>query len=71
MTLPLGVALAKAQIVLLVGSHVADSHRRNGERLRTPFIAIVTGAIAFFWLRPSDIRPLLPLTIPLVIVISS
>lgn len=69
MTVPLGLAIAKARskfwwaptVMILIGVLVSAS--------RTPFIAIVTGAVAFYLLRPSDIRPLLPLTIPLVIVI--
>ena len=36
---------------------------------RTPILAIVAAAVVFLWLRPRDIRPLLPLAIPMVIVI--
>ena len=36
---------------------------------RTPFLALVTAGVALLWLRPRDVRPLLPLTIPMVIVI--
>jgi len=36
---------------------------------RTAFLALVTAGIALLWLRPRDIRPLLPLAIPMLIVI--
>ena len=36
---------------------------------RTPILAVAAATIVFLWLRPHDIRPLLPLVIPIVIVI--
>ena len=36
---------------------------------RTPILVIFAAAIAFVWLRPRDILPLLPLAVPMVIVI--
>jgi hypothetical protein len=69
MTLPLGVALSKARSsiwwiptsLILIGVLASAS--------RTPVLAIVTAAVAFIWLRPRDIVPLLPLAIPMLIVI--
>jgi polysaccharide biosynthesis protein PslJ len=69
MTVPLGVALAKARssywwaptLLILIGVMATAS--------RTPILALVTGAVAFLWLRPRDIVPLLPMCIPIVIVI--
>jgi hypothetical protein len=67
--LPLGVALAKAisrawwfpTFVILIGVLATAS--------RTPILALMAATFAFIWLRPRDILPLLPLTIPLLIVI--
>ena len=36
---------------------------------RTPIMAVVAAAVVFLWLRPRDIRPLLPLVIPMAILI--
>jgi hypothetical protein len=69
MAVPLGVALAKARsswwwlptLFVTVGVLATAS--------RTPILAIAIAAIAFLWLRPRDIVPLLPLAIPMLIVI--
>ena len=36
---------------------------------RTPTLAVAAATVVFLWLRPRDIRPLLPLVIPMAIVI--
>ena len=69
MAVPLGVALAKSRSparwaptsLIMIGVVATAS--------RTAIIAIAAAASVFLWLRPRDVRPLLPLTIPLVIVI--
>ena len=69
MVFPLGVALAKSRSpvwwaptsLILIGVLASGS--------RTPFLALVTAGVALLWLRPRDIRPLLPLMIPMLIVI--
>jgi O-antigen ligase len=69
MTVPVGVALAKSRssvwwaptLLTLIGVMATAS--------RTPILALAVGALAFLWLRPKDIVPLLPLMIPIVIVI--
>jgi hypothetical protein len=68
-TFPIGLALAKSlsrlwwapTALILVGIMATAS--------RTPILAFVAGGVAFLWLRPRDILPLLPLAIPMVIVI--
>jgi len=69
MTVPIGVALAKSlsrvwwapTALILIGVMATAS--------RTPILVIFAAAIAFVWLRPRDILPLLPLAVPMVIVI--
>jgi polysaccharide biosynthesis protein PslJ len=69
MTVPLGIAIAKARslawgaptILIMIGLLATTS--------RTPVVAIMAAAVVFLWLRPRDVLPLLPLTIPLLIVI--
>jgi hypothetical protein len=69
MVFPLGLAIAKSRSpawwvptsVILIGVLASGS--------RTPFLALMTAGIALVWLRPHDIRPLLPLAIPMLIVI--
>jgi hypothetical protein len=69
MAFPLGFALAKSRSpvwwaptsLILIGVLASGS--------RTPFLALVTAGIALLWLRPSDVRSLLPLAIPMLIVI--
>ena len=69
MVFPLGLALAKSRSpvwwaptsLILIGLLVSGS--------RTPFLALATGGVALLLLRPRDIRPLLPLAIPMLIVI--
>jgi hypothetical protein len=69
MTVPLGIALAMSRssawwaptLLIMIGVLASAS--------RTPVLAIVTAIIAFLILRPRDFLPLLPLTIPLLIVI--
>jgi len=69
MGIPLGVALARSlstawwipTVVIVVGIASTAS--------RTPILAILTATVVFLWLRPRDILPLLPLTIPMLIVI--
>jgi hypothetical protein len=69
MTLPLGVALAKSRSsiwwvptsMILIAVFASAS--------RTPVLAIATATVAFLWLRPRDVLPLLPLAIPMLIVI--
>jgi hypothetical protein len=69
MTFPLGLALAKSRsslwwaptLLIFVGVLATAS--------RTPILAMATVAVVFLWLRPSDVVPLLPLMIPMLIVI--
>jgi hypothetical protein len=69
MVFPLGLALAKSRStawwipssLILIGVLASGS--------RTAFLALITSGIALLWLRPRDIRPLLPLAIPMLIVI--
>jgi O-antigen ligase/polysaccharide polymerase Wzy-like membrane protein len=69
MVFPLGLALAKSRSsiwwvptsVILIGVLASGS--------RTPFMALVAAGVTLLWLRPHDIRPLLPLAIPMLIVI--
>ena len=69
MTAPLGVAIAKSRSpvwwfptsLIIIGVLASAS--------RTPILAIVTATLAFLWLRPRDLLPLLPLAIPMLIVI--
>jgi hypothetical protein len=69
LAVPLGFALAKSRSpiwwaptsMIIIGVLAAAS--------RTPFLALVTATIVLLWLRPRDVVPLLPLTIPLLIVI--
>jgi hypothetical protein len=69
MAFPLGLALAKSRSpvwwaptsLILIGLLVSGS--------RTPFLALTAAGVALLILRPRDIRPLLPLAIPMLIVI--
>jgi len=69
MSLPLGFALARSRspvwylptFVTLIGVMSSAS--------RTPILAIVAATMVFLWLRPRDLRPLVPLAIPMLIVI--
>jgi hypothetical protein len=69
LAVPLGFALAKSRSsiwwfptsLIIIGVLASAS--------RTPFLALVTAAIALLWLRPRDVLPLLPLMIPFLIVI--
>jgi hypothetical protein len=66
---PLGLAFARSRSLvwwvptslILIGVLASGS--------RTPFLALLTAGIALLLLRPSDIRRLLPLAIPMLIVI--
>jgi polysaccharide biosynthesis protein PslJ len=69
MVFPLGLAFAKSRSpvwwvptsLILIGVLASTS--------RTAFLALATVGVALLWLRPGDIRPLLPLAIPMLIVI--
>jgi hypothetical protein len=69
MTLPLGIALAFAcsrrwwipTAMIAVGVMASVS--------RTPILVLVTAMFVLLWLRPSDVRRLLPLAVPLIIVV--
>jgi hypothetical protein len=68
-TIPIGVALARSvsrvwwgpTLMILIGVMATAS--------RTPILAFAAAAVAFAWLRPRDVLPLLPLALPMVIVI--
>ena len=69
MCLPLGFALARSRsnlwaiptVVTLVGMMATSS--------RTPILGIAAAVAVLLWLRPGDMRPLLPLVIPMAILI--
>jgi hypothetical protein len=69
MAFPLGLALAKSRSavwwaptsLILIGILASGS--------RTPFVALTVAGVTLLLLRPHDIRPLLPLAIPMLIVI--
>jgi O-Antigen ligase len=69
MAFPLGLAFAKSRSpvwwaptsLILIGVLASGS--------RTPFLALMTAGVALLWLRPHDVRSLLPLAIPMLIVI--
>jgi O-Antigen ligase len=69
MCLPLGFALARSRSILWSVPTVVTLMGIMATASRTPIMAVAASIIVFLWLRPHDIRPLLPLVIPLAIVI--
>ena len=69
MCLPLGVALARSRSILWSVPTVVTLVGIMATASRTPITAVAAATVVFLWLRPHDIRPLLPLVIPIAIVI--
>jgi O-Antigen ligase len=69
MAVPLGVALAKARSAVWWAPTSLITIGVLATASRTPILAMAIAAIAFLWLRPRDILPLVPLLIPMMIVI--
>ena len=69
MCLPLGFALARSRSILWSVPTVVTLMGIMATASRTPILAVAAATVVFLWLRPRDIRPLLPLVIPIAIVI--
>ena len=69
MCLPLGFALARSRSILWSVPTVVTLVGIMATASRTPILAVAAATVVFLWLRPRDIRPLLPLVIPMAIVI--
>jgi hypothetical protein len=69
MCLPLGFALARSGSLLWSLPTVVTLMGIMATASRTPILAVAAAAVVFLWLRPRDVRPLLPLVIPLAIAI--
>jgi hypothetical protein len=69
MCLPLGFALARSGSILWSVPTVVTLMGIMATASRTPILAVAAAVIVFLWLRPRDMRPLLPLVIPLAIAI--
>jgi hypothetical protein len=69
MCLPLGVALTRTGSILWSVPTVVTLVGIMATASRTPILAVAAATVVFLWLRPRDIRPLLPLVIPIAIVI--
>ena len=67
--LPARTSSREVAIARLVGAYVIDSHRGARNGVPDAFPRDGDSGVAFLWLRPRDIRPLLPLVIPMLIVI--
>lgn len=69
MAFPLGLAFAmsRSRVWWIPTSLILIGVLASGSR--TPFLALLTAGVALLWLRPRDVRSLLPLAIPMVIVI--
>ena len=69
MCLPLGFALSRSRSILWAVPTVVTLVGMMATASRTPILAVAAATIVFLWLRPRDIRPLLPLVIPMAILI--
>ncbi len=69
MCLPLGFALARSRSILWSVPTVVTLVGMMATASRTPILAVAAATVVFLWLRPRDIRPLLPLVIPMAILI--
>ena len=67
--LPLGLALARSRSILWAVPTVVTLVGMMATVSRTPIMAVAASVVVFLWLRPRDMRPLLPLVIPMAILI--
>ena len=69
MCLPLGFALARSRSTLWAAPTIVTLVGMMASVSRTPITAVIAAGVVFLWLRPWDLRPLLPLVIPMAILI--